>query len=102
MQTMKYFHSYFEILLYKGIIIMYYVNKGGIMTNDAIAKEIADKLIEISEKEDKEYFSLFKELFYEYNIDDERMTKVLSLTVHEISVRGYLITSTEPLKMVKC
>lgn len=102
MQPMKYFHSYFKILLYKGIIIMYYVIKGGVMTNNEIAKEIADKLIEISEKEDKDYYPLFKELFYEYNIDEERMNKVLSLTVHEISVRGYLITSTEPLKMVKC
>ena len=70
------------------------------MTNIDIGKQIAKKLIKLSDNTDKSYYPLLKSLIDEYNLtneDDEN--KIIMTVVHELTVQGYDIISTEPFKL---
>lgn len=70
------------------------------MTNIDIGKQIAKELIKLSDNTDKSYYPLLKSLIDEYNLtneDDEN--KIIMTVVHELTVQGYDIISTEPFKL---
>ena len=70
------------------------------MTNIDIGKQIAKKLIKLSDNTDKSYYPLLKSLIDEYNLtNDDDENKIIMTVVHELTVQGYDIISTEPFKL---
>lgn len=70
------------------------------MTNIDIGKQIAKELIKLSDNTDKSYYPLLKSLIDEYNLtNDDDENKIIMTVVHELTVQGYDIISTEPFKL---
>ena len=70
------------------------------MTNIDIGKEIAERLINFDNINNENYYPLLDRFINEYNITDmKEQNKIIMAVVHELTIRGYDIVSTEPFKL---
>ncbi len=70
------------------------------MTNIDIGKEIAERLINFDNVNNENYYPLLDRFINEYNITDmKEQNKIIMVVVHELTIRGYDIISTEPFKI---
>lgn len=70
------------------------------MTNIDIGKEIAERLINFDNVNNENYYPLLDRFINEYNITDmKEQNKIIMVVVHELTIRGYDIISTEPFKL---
>ena len=70
------------------------------MTNIDIGKEIAERLINFDNINNENYYPLLDKFINEYNITDmKEQNKIIMVVVHELTIRGYDIISTEPFKI---
>ena len=70
------------------------------MTNIDIGKEIAEKLIHFDNVNNENYYPLLDKFISEYNITDmKEQNKIIMTVVHELTIQGYDIISTEPFKL---
>lgn len=70
------------------------------MTNIDIGKEIAERLINFDNVNNENYYPLLDRFINEYNITDmKEQNKIIMIVVHELTIRGYDIISTEPFKL---
>lgn len=71
------------------------------MTNIDIGKEIAERLINFDNVNNENYYPLLDRFINEYNITDmKEQNKIIMVVVHELTIRGYDIISTEPFKII--
>ena len=70
------------------------------MTNIDIGKEIAERLINFNNINNENYYPLLDRFINEYNVTNmEEQNKIIMTVVHELTIRGYDIISTEPFKL---
>lgn len=70
------------------------------MTNIDIGKEIAERLINFDNVNNENYYPLLDRFINEYNITDmKEQNKIIMVVVHELTIQGYDIISTEPFKL---
>ena len=70
------------------------------MTNIDIGKKIAERLINFDNINNENYYPLLDKFINEYNITDmKEQNKIIMVVVHELTIRGYDIISTEPFKI---
>ena len=70
------------------------------MTLINIGKEIAERLINFNNINNENYYPLLDRFINEYNVTNmEEQNKIIMTVVHELTIRGYDIISTEPFKL---